>query len=90
MNMTPADVDKAIASLHERICPTHNIAMKEIAPFTHPDMQYVRHRFRCLSPECRCEVDIVGDEIKTDSIERSLDWLICMESLGEFVPQQYR
>lgn len=81
--MTPTDVDKVVDSLLTRICPVHSIAMHEIKPFTTPDLQYIRHRFHCPTTNCRCEADFVGNELKSDSIGRTLLFLKYLESEGE-------
>jgi len=90
--MTHTNIDEAVDNLVEsmaaKICPLHNINMKEIKPFTTPDLQHVRHRFRCSSPGCRCEADFVDDVLKGESIVRTLLYFKQLESEKEFdLPQ---
>ena len=84
--MTTIQTEFAIKSLQKKYCPLHNIAMDEITPFTTPDLSYIRHRFRCPVSRCRCLVDFVGDEIKTDSIDKTMGWLSCLELSDDLEP----
>mgnify|MGYP001812021243 CR=1 FL=1 len=77
--MTTIPTDLAIKSLQNKHCPLHDIPMDEIKPLTTPDLSYVRQRFRCPEPRCRCRIDFVDGEIKTEPIEDTLYWLSCLE-----------
>ena len=83
--MTPKETDSIIESLLAKTCPLHKIAMPEIDPFFSPP-DYVRHRFRCTSHGCGCEADFVGDEIKPDSIARTLHWIFYYELDSKLLP----
>lgn len=70
------DVDNVSKSLRDKTCPLHNLPMSETSPFIAGD-DYRRDRYKC--PHCECRVDFVGDEIKTDSVLDTLEYMALLE-----------
>jgi hypothetical protein len=70
--MNSSEIDFVVEHLLEKKCPWDNIPMVEARPFISP-CGYKRDRYKC--PHCNCKVDFVGDEIKTDSVARTLIYL---------------
>lgn len=67
-------IDKVVGSLLQKRCPLHG-AMQEVTPLRLHG-EYIRNRYRCFVPHCECEVAFVENEIKTDSVARTVEYLI--------------
>ena len=74
--MNTSDIDIAFNYLQQKICPQHRTKMVGRKPLIIPG-GYRRNRYGCQY--CGCVVDFVGDEIKSDSVGRSL---VVLEQTG--------
>jgi hypothetical protein len=73
--------DRIIDLLSRKICPVHLIPLVLYNVFRADD--YIRKQYGCVS--CRCTADFVGEELKSDSIGRSLYFIDLMREEQELV-----
>jgi hypothetical protein len=74
--------DVVIDLLSRKLCPVHLSPLVRCNVITLHD-DYTRVRYGCMS--CRCTADFVGDELKTDSVGRTLEFInLMIKDLREF------
>jgi len=66
--------DRIIDLLSRKICPVHLTPLVLYNVFRADD--YIRKQYGCIS--CRCTADFVGEELKSDSIGRTLYFIDLM------------
>jgi len=71
-------LDVCIDFLERKICPIHLSPLIYHEEFTPPGGDYQRSHYICVN--CRCKAEFVGEELKSDSVLRTMDTIAAMEA----------
>ena len=76
-----SEKDLCIDLLSRKLCPMHStpLILRNVYRLGE---DYIREQYGCIT--CRCRADFVGDELKTDSVGRTLEFInLWIKETGE-------